>query len=261
MVSIHLSKIKILMKKTIIILSAIISINLTWGQTSGKVYYDEKMKLEIQVDDTNPQMFEGMPKEHTIKKVLYFTSDASLYESDKSNNAEQKMEQQDDSGARIVIDMQVPDDKMYTDLKSRQKVEQRDFMSRKFLIESDISKIQWKLTGKQKKILNYPCQEAVLQDTSKKLTVWFTSAIPVSTGPSGFANLPGLILEAEMDNGRFNVVANKVELAEIDKSILVKPKGGKKVTKEEFNKIVDEKRKEMMGENGGDGNVIIKIRN
>jgi GLPGLI family protein len=249
------------MKRTIIILLALVSFKLAYAQISGKVFYDEKMKLEIHVDDTNPQMFEGMPKEHTLKKVLYFNSDASLYESDKSNNEEQKLEQQDDSGARIVIDMQVPDDKMYTDLKSHQKVELRDFMSRKFLIESDITKIQWKLTGKQKKILDYPCQEAVLQDTSKKLVVWFTSAITVSTGPSGYGNLPGLILEAEMDNGRFNVLANKVELTEIDKSKLVKPKGGKKVSKEEFNKIVDEKRKEMMGENGGDGNVIIKIRN
>src|SRR6185369_6523624 len=127
-------------------------------------------------------------------------------------------------------------------------------------IESDLSQMQWKLTGNQKMILNYPCQEAILQDTSKKVTAWFTPAIPVSTGPNGYSNLPGLVLSADIDNGKRIINATSIDLKEIDKSILVKPTEGKKVTKEAFNKIVDEKRKEMQQENGGNGDVIIKIK-
>ena len=251
-----------IMKTTILSLVLFAFAPYSWSQTSGIVSYEEKMQIQIQMDNGNSQMMDAMPKVHTLKKVLYFTNDASLYETDKSGKVEQKMDQQEEGGPRIVIDMQVPDDKIYSDLKSNKRIELRDFMSRKFLIESDLNKSTWKFTGNQKKILGYPCQEAILQDTSKKVSVWFTPAIPVSTGPVGYGNLPGLILEASIDGGNVSIIANQVDLKTPDKDLLVKPKGGKKVTREEFNKIVEEKTKEMMGEGGpGGGNVIIKIRN
>jgi len=113
----------------------------------------------------------------------------------------------------------------------------------------------------QKIILNYPCQEAVLKDTSRKIVAWFTSAIPVSTGPNGYANLPGIILAADIDSGKVAIAATNVELKDFDAKIMIKPTEGKKVTKEQFEKIKEEKRKEMQQEFGGNGNVIIKVRN
>lgn len=161
----------------------------------------------------------------------------------------------------MMIKMKAPDDKVYCDLKNKMLTEQRDFMSRKFLIESPFDKTKWKLTGNQKMILTYPCQEAVLQDTTKKVIVWFSSAIPLSSGPNGYANLPGMILAADIDDGKRKITATNVELKEIDKTILLKPKEGKKTSKEEFSKIVEQKKKEMEEENGGKGNIIIKIKN
>ncbi len=248
------------MKKVLLIVISLLVQKIASAQSAGIVHYDEKVKFNIHVDDTDDKMIEGLPKEHTSKKTLLFTSDASLYQNEKGESQDTKIENESGDGNGIIIKMDEPDDKAYCDFKNNQLIQQRDFMSRKFLIETDLNKMIWKLTGKQMKILDYPCQEAILQDTTKKLIVWFTSAIPVSTGPAGYSNLPGLILSAEFDNGERSIIATKIDFNPFDTKQIVRPKEGKKISKEEFNKIVNEKRKEMEEENGGNGNVIIKIR-
>jgi GLPGLI family protein len=230
------------------------------AQEKGRVVYQEKVKLEIMLDSSHAEMMADLPKERTTQKELLFTTESSLYQNDK-NNKSQDVDRESEDGGRVVIKIDQPDDKVYCDLKNNKIIEKRDFMTRLFLIESDMTKMNWKLTGNQKTILGYPCQEAVLQDTTKKVIVWFTAAIPVATGPNGYSNLPGLILAADINNGKVLITASSVDLKDFDMALLVKPKDGKKVTKEEFNKIVADKRKEMQEENGGNGNVIIKIRN
>lgn len=249
------------MKKILLLLQVALCNNLLTAQTTGKIDYEEKVKLEIKLDDADEKMLADIPKEHTSQKELYFTPEVSLYRNGEAAKAKPTtVNEETEGGPRMIIRMDQSDDKVYCDLKSKQRLEQRDFMSRTFLVESDLNSMQWKLTGNQKMILNYPCQEAVLQDTSKKVVAWFTPAIPVSTGPNGYANLPGIILSVDVDNGKRTIVATKSDLKEFDQSILKKPTEGKKMTKEAFNKMMDEKRKEMKQENGGKGDVIIKVR-
>jgi GLPGLI family protein len=250
------------MKKIILTLSAVAVVCFATAQTTGKIAYDEKVKLQIKLEGNGSEdMMNSLPKERTLQKELYFTRDASFYQIDKTRKKSQDIDQASEEGAHVMIKMNEPDDKVYCDLKNNKKIEQRDFMSRMFLIESDLKKMEWKLTGNQKMILDYPCQEAVLKDTAKKVVAWFTSAIPVSTGPNGYANLPGLILSADIDSGKVVITATTIDLKDFDTKIMVKPSEGKKVTKEQFEKIREEKRKEMQEENGGNGNVIIKVRN
>jgi GLPGLI family protein len=249
------------MKKQFLTLICSATLVAASAQNSAKVTYEEKVKLEIKLDGADSILMGDLPKEHILKKELYFNADASLYQNEKGGKAKQDLDKETEGGRRMVIRMDEPDDKVFCDLKNNKRIEQRDFMTRKFLIESDLNKMEWKLTGKQKTIMNYPCQEAVLKDTSKKVIVWFTSAIPVSTGPGGYSNLPGLILAVDIDNGKLVITAINIDKKEFDTGILLKPNEGKKVTKEQFNKIVADKRKEMQEQNGGNGDVIIKIRN
>lgn len=251
------------MQKQLLTLICLAAFTTAQAQNSGIITYQEKVKLEIVIDDANAEMMKNIPKERTMEKVLYFTPDATLYKSEKEDDEPQEinMESNSEGGGGMMIKMKAPDDKVYCDLKNKMLTEQRDFMSRKFLIESPFDKTKWKLTGNQKMILTYPCQEAVLQDTTKKVIVWFSSAIPLSSGPNGYANLPGMILAADIDDGKRKITATNVELKEIDKTILLKPKEGKKTSKEEFSKIVKQKKKEMEEEKGGKGNIIIKIKN
>jgi GLPGLI family protein len=226
---------------------------------NGTVYYDEKVKLEIHIDSAEAMNMPDFPKERILHKELFFTGKASFYE-DREKPEKQEVDE-NEGGNHMVIKMDVPDDKVYCDLENRKVTERRDFMSRLFLVESDMGRMTWKLTGNHKDILGYPCQEAVLQDTTKKMVVWFTPAIPVATGPNGYGNLPGLILEVVVNDGKISITATHIELKDFDTSVMVKPKDGKKVSRDEFNKIVADKRKEMQEENGGKGDVIIRIRN
>ena len=83
-------------------------------------------------------------------------------------------------------------DKIFCDLKEKKKTEQKEFMTRMFLVESDLAKSEWKITGNIRNILGYNCQEAILKDTAKTVKAWFTASIPVSSGPAGFGGLPGI---------------------------------------------------------------------
>ena len=83
----------------------------------------------------------------------------------------------------------------------------------------------------------------------------------LSTGPSSYCGLPGVVLAVDINNGDQTITATSVNTDTVDVSKIVKPKDGKKVTQEEFDKIRDEKMKEMGVEPGSGNNVIIRISN
>ncbi len=253
--------------KTVMLIPALMVIWITGhGQpaagtnNSGTVRYEEKMKLEIKLEGESAQYSDMLPKERTERTVLYFSPDESLYHSDNEKPATDAIEQET-GGTMIHYQVYQDDDKVYRNLKENKRIEQREFMSRQFLIESDAGKADWKLTGDQKTILGLPCQEGMREEDGKKIRAWFTPAIPVSSGPRNWGNLPGLILAVDINDGERVITATSVEFSKVDKSLLGKPREGKKVTEEQYKKIVDEKMKEMGGEGGGGGqHIVIKIQ-
>ncbi len=243
--------------KWIIITSLLLQVMCLSAQNSGTVYYNEIRKLHINIQG-NASPPPNLPTENTNHTVLHFTADASLYMNDESKqNDGMNADEENGEGDRIVIRMGAPDNRVYCDFTNKTVVRQEDFMQRKFLVESELKADGWRLTGKQKIILNYPCVEAVKEDSTQKVVVYFTPSITVSTGPQEFIGLPGLVMEANIDDGDQIIIATEIKL-EVNAEKIQKPKDGKKVTEEEFNAIVDEKMKEMGIERGG-GNVIIKI--
>jgi len=249
------------MKKTALLITSTIIGFMTHAQNSGTVYYEEKIKLHFNIQGDAPPPA-NLPTERTAHTILNFNPDASLYQNDPNEKNEGgTMDEESDGEGEVHIKMDAPDNKAYCDLKNSKRIEQKDFMQRKFLIESDLKAPDWKITGNQKKILNYPCQEATRQDSDRKITAWFTAAIPISSGPSSYTGLPGLVLEVNINDGDQTITATSVKPGEADAALIVKPKDGKKVTQEEYKKIVAEKMKEMGVQNGNGGNVIIRIEN
>jgi len=251
------------MKKAIFIITALIFFVAVSAQddktiSSGKIVYEDIAKLNIQLDGDASQFADMLPKERKSKKVLYFNSDASLYENDNSDE-EDISEEMDTGHGMMMIRMMEPENKFYIDLKKGKKIEQREFMTRVFLIENKLEESDWKITGNQKTILDYACQEATRENEAKKIeSVWFAPSIPVSSGPGEYTNLPGLVLEVNIDNGERMVRAISVNTDPIDEKLLIKPKKGKKVSSEEFKKIVEEKMKEM-GSEEVEGNVHMNV--
>lgn len=228
--------------------------------SSGKIYYEETSKLEIKLDGESSQFAGMLPKERKSRKILYFSPESSLYQLNNEQREEETVSTEAE-GATVMVKMIQPDDKFYTDLESKKTIEQRDFMSRIFLIENSIDASGWKITGNQKTILGYPCQEAVQKKDSIVTVAWFAPSLPVTSGPGKYLGLPGIVLAVDVDHGKRTIIATAIEPGPVGKDLLAKPKGGKKVTPEEYDQIVEEKRKEMEQQysGSGGGGVVIKI--
>lgn len=170
----------------------------------------------------------------------------------------------------------------YKNTKDATVLEETEFFGKKFLISEGGKKPEWKLSGDTKKIGNYICYKATLEkeisafsfanfgrrgrgnnnngkkdEKPKKMivTAWYTPQIPVSQGPAEYWGLPGLILE--INAGRTTVLCTEITMNPKEKIFIKKPKRGKKVTREEYNKIVkkkmDEMREQFRGRRGGRG--------
>jgi len=251
------------MRTLLIIVATIFCASITEAQnnsmTSGKVIYDEVMKLEIKIDGDASQFAHMLPKERKSVKVLFFNPEECLYE--KGGEEDESIDEVVESGdAMIKIKMTEPDNKLYTNLDKKVQIEQKEFMTRIFLIEGQVPEHSWKMTGQQKMILDFPCQEASLEMDSTRISAWFTPAIPVPAGPGEYGSLPGLILAVDIDEGKRVITARTVESLEPTSENLQKPKKGKKVTQEEYEAIVAEKMEEMGQEQGEGGNVHMMIR-
>jgi len=228
---------------------------------SGKVYYEETIKMDVKLEGEAAEYANLFPKEHKEKQVLYFTADEALYQ--HVPRPEKKEEEQTLAGGGgpmlVTIGVSSSDDKIYTGIKEGTTVEQHSFLGRDFLVESALAASAWKLTGNQKTILNYPCQEAILIKDKDTIIAWFTPSIPVSAGPRGLSGLPGLILTLTK-NSNLTIAATSVEPGPVEEGLITRPKKGKKVSQEEFKAIMDAKAKEMGATGSGGAQMIINIR-
>lgn len=229
---------------------------------SGEVVYQEIVKLDIQLEGVDEHIAAQIPKEQKSEKVLHFTEEEAMFENKLKDDPEENMHTE---GGGIVMKMYQPDNKTYMDLKNKKLIEQKEFMSRVFLIESELEPEKWKMTGEQKKILDYACMEAIAEVEGQDVHAWFTPQIAVGAGPGPYSSLPGLVLAVEMNGGERTLEAIQVNLKPVEKNELKKPTKGKKVTRDEYQAIVEEKMKEMGVEGDGPGAgsghaVVIRIQ-
>jgi GLPGLI family protein len=261
------------MKKLVSILIAAFPVICMAQQKEGKVIYERITKMQIQIND-NDQLAQNLPQTRTDKFELLFGNNQSLWHI----SDEQTPEDENVGGGGVQIRMigGGVDDISYYDISKGTSTEQRDMFEKKFVISDSIRKLNWKLTGESKTVLNHNCQKATAQrsgvhmvmnmdngkmerkemrDTST-IIAWFTPDIPVAAGPDEFqGQLPGLILEMDVNNGRQIYKATGISpKADID--AIKEPKNGKKVTRDEFKKETQKMMDEMQKNNQGGGRVI-----
>lgn len=242
-------------------------------QKEGKIIYDRTTKMQIQIND-NDQLAQNLPQTRTDKFELLFGNNQSLWRISDEQTPEE--DNGGNGGVQIRMIGGGVDDISYYDISKGTSTEQRDMFEKKFVISDSIRKLNWKLTGESKTVLGHSCQKATAQrigirmsmnmdngkmerkempDTSTVIA-WFTPDIPVATGPAELqGQLPGLILEVDINNGRQVYKATEIS-PKADIAAIKEPKNGKKVTRDEFRKETQKMMDEMQKNNQGGGRVI-----
>jgi GLPGLI family protein len=128
--------------------------------------------------------------------------------------------------------------------KDKRQVEQIGFMTKTFLVDSDLKRVSWKLTHMKKQVLEYECMGAEIKEGEETVTAYFSPEIPASVGPAKYYGLPGAILSIEI-NGNPMIIASSIQLGKVGDPISIDaPQDGKRMSLQEFEILVEEKTKE-----------------
>ena len=241
-------------------------------QKEGKVVYERTSQMQVRMQGMNEEMERMIPRSRTDKFELIFGNDQSLWKAAEQENDDQNHMSGGDGGMQIRVVMQGSDDVLYSNFATRKKVEKRELFDKSFIIDDSIRSLKWKMSEETKTILGHLSRKATATNISKRMsmsmddgkmvrkevddtaniTAWFTTDFPVSAGPAEYqGQLPGLILEMDVNNGRQTFLAKEI-LPKADLTLIKEPSGKKRYTPEEFRKERD-KMMEEMEKNGGGG--------
>lgn len=260
------------MKRAIIVFAALLTIAGAKAQMKeGTIVYEQKINMHRNMDE---QMKAFMPEFRTSKHQLVFANNNSMYKPIPED------ERPTEGGGGPVFRFGGGNTEQFLDFNTSRVVESRDFFGKTFLVIDTIKSKPWKITEETKKILGHTCRKAILKtsgqrvmrmtfstsqgngDTTKKTSdnntpqkeieviAWFADDILAPVGPDNYFQLPGAILELDVDNAQMVYTALEVkEKANLKE--LKEPKKGKIVTRAEYLKEVQEGMKNMQMGGGG----------
>lgn len=242
----------------------------------GKVVYERTIQLQMRFQGMDPDVDRQMPRSRTDQFELLFSKNGSLWQQLPDANEEaNNMSSGGGEGRGNMFRMMIGgSDVVYNNFTTGTSTAQRELNSKTYLVEDSVKKLSWKITDETKNILGYTARKAVAQrigtrtmmamengemkrqqvaDTAN-IVAWFTFDILVPAGPEFQGQLPGLILELEMNKGR--MVYKAVEVSpKVSVAAIKEPKAGKRISADDFNKerekMFEEMRKNMPAMRGG----------
>jgi GLPGLI family protein len=263
--------------KNILFLSAIILPFFSNAQMKeGKVLYERTIQMQFRGNTQSnaaggetppppPPGMENMPRERKDKFELSFANNQSLWENVPEIDDNDNIVGDGPGGGRMFMRVAGGDNMIYHNFTTGKRIDEQELNARKYIVEDSIQKIVWKMTGQTKTILGHTAQKVsgerystrtvmtmengemkrqMMPDTSV-VNAWIAMDIPVPGGPEQFqGQLPGLILELEMNNGRMVYRALEIS-SKVNASAIKEPKGGKRITAAEFTKLRDKEFEEM----------------
>lgn len=147
---------------------------------------------------------------------LYFDNNISFFEGlGDGQRLNENSNELDASGQEItstVLQSDLPYNYYYTNTTSKELMFREDVAMKIYVVQDSLKTISWNLTSDKRQIGSYNCQKATAKFRGREWTVWFTPEIPVSHGPWKLRGLPGLILEASEASGKYEFIANKINL-------------------------------------------------
>ncbi len=244
-------------------------------QKTGKVVYERVSQMQARFNINGVDNV--VPQTRKDNFELNFGNNQSLWKAVEQENEEAAVTS-DNGGMQMHMIVAGSNDVIHVNFNTGKRTEKRELFDKTFIIDDSISSLKWKMTGETKTILNHNCMKAVatristqmrmnmdngkmerkeVQDTAN-IIAWFTSDIPVSAGPGEYqGQLPGLILEMDVNNGRQTYIASSIS-EKADLAIIKEPTGKKHYSPDEFRKEREKMMKEMQENNQG-GNRQIRF--
>lgn len=262
-----------------------LSFSINAQNISGQAFYESKTTVDMDALGGGREMSEEMKKtvaqmmKSVLEKtyILTFNKDESIYKEQEKLDAAPM-----NPGFKMMMSSYTPG-AQYKNLKTGQIIEENEFFGKQFLVTDSIKSLDWQITKESKPIGQYIAFKATAikkvdpndysmarpkkkdekenaetkKDTAQpqdpmdmieipeeiEVTAWFTPQIPVSNGPGEYAGLPGLILELNVY--RTTLLCSKIVMNPKDSEKIEPPTKGKKLTREEYVKIVKEKTEEL----------------
>ncbi len=151
----------------------------------------------------------------------------------------------------IAFNLAEADNYYYNNNSTNEKVVQKPAYGKIYRVSSVIQNSPWILHKESKKIGKYTCYKATTIKIVKNssgvfktvITAWYAPEIPLSFGPKGYGNLPGLIIVLE-DNFIKYTVSKLIVNSSLVSSI-EKPTKGELISETEFEKMVSDTAKRM----------------
>ncbi|CAM1340205.1 GLPGLI family protein [Tenacibaculum amylolyticum] len=256
------------MRNIILLFVSMLTVAVYGQNFQGKATYKTHRNMDIKVSsgdnapnsDIQKKLHERMKKMFQKTYTLAFNKSVSTYTQNKELEPEVNS-----GGVQIMMfGNGGGNDVLYKDVLHKEYINKTEISGKRFLIEDTLPETPWEMTSETKKIGNYTCYKATRsreeeqrsftmtdgeqEESTKTVTItteaWYTPQIPVSNGPGMYWGLPGLILE--IHEGKQTIVCTEIVLNPSEKIEIKKPRKGKKVSQEKFDKIMEEKTEEMM---------------
>jgi GLPGLI family protein len=249
--------------------SLLIGTALMGQQKEGTILYKKTVNMHRTIN--NDQMRAMMPEFRTSRHQLLFSDSISVYKLIPEDEAPDPFGG-GNGGMVIRLGGGADGGELFKNFSLSKSIQANETAGKNFLITDSIRNAAWKLSDETKQILGFTCYKATLKvnapvmrtmtisnmggntDTSKQTTTapkqidvvaWYTNSIPVPAGPDSYGQLPGAILEVNIDNGLTVITATEVKNT-VAKKELQEPKKGKVITRSEFQKMM----MEMMNQGG-----------
>ena len=248
-------------------------------KTEGRVTYERTSQVQVVINDNGHSgMAQSMPRTRTDRFELLFGNNKSIWRAAEQDNEQDNMASSE-GGMQVRIMVSGADDVVFSDFNTKERIEKREMLEKTFIINDSIRPLKWKVTGESKTILGFPCVKATSSDIRVRtmtsmdngkierkevpdtitIAAWFTSEFAVPAGPAEYqGQLPGLILEVDINNGRQTFKALQVS-STTDLAQIKAPTGKKQYTPDEYRKERDKMLEEMQRNNQG-GNRVIRMQ-
>jgi len=254
------------MKKVFLLTAGLLSLAALKAQVKeGTIIYERRINMHKSIQDE--QMKAMLPEFRTSKHMLLFSDSVSIYKAVPEDEAPDPFGG-GGGGMRMFIRGGSDAGDLYKNLSQSKSIQTSEIGGKSFLITDSIKQQPWKLGTETKQLLGYTCHKATrkivqasgvmrrmvmggggapTQDTTQikpqgkevEVVAWYADDIISPAGPENYGQLPGVILQLDVDNATTVYTATEVKKS-VDSKELTEPKKGKLVTRQEFQKILSD---------------------